>query len=236
MKKTIGIVGGMGPLATGDLFQKIVRVTDADCDQNHVHVCVDSNTEISDRTAAIICHGKNPVPEIVKSAVRLQGMGADVLVMPCNTAHYFYNEIIPFVDIPFLNMLDETADAILKKGIYKVGLLATDGTIQSGVYEKAFEVRGIEIEVPSVENQKYVMDLIYKGVKAGNLTMETKGFSNAIDELFDRGAQTLVLGCTELPVAFELYGFNYPNIDPTLVLASRAVQFVGAKIRENMRY
>lgn len=236
MKKTIGIVGGMGPLATGDLFQKIVRVTDADCDQNHVHVCVDSNTEISDRTAAIICHGKNPVPEIVKSAVRLQGMGADVLVMPCNTAHYFYNEIIPFVDIPFLNMLDETADAILKKGIYKVGLLATDGTIQSGVYEKAFEVCGIEIEVPSVENQKYVMDLIYKGVKAGNLTMETKGFSNAIDELFDRGAQTLVLGCTELPVAFELYGFNYPNIDPTLVLASRAVQFVGAKIRENMRY
>ena len=109
MKKTIGIVGGMGPLATCDLFKKIVEITDAACDQYHVRVCIDSNTEISDRTAAILSGGKNPVPELVKSAVRLQGMGADVLIMPCNTAHYFYNQLVPFVDTPFLNMLEETA-------------------------------------------------------------------------------------------------------------------------------
>ena len=139
MRKTIGILGGMGPLATCDLFSKITQITDASCDQEHVRICIDSNTEISDRTNAIIHHGKDPVPEMVKSAVRLQGLGADVLIMPCNTAHYFYDRILPFVDIPFLSMIDETAKVISDRGLRKIGLLATDGTLQTAVYEKAFK-------------------------------------------------------------------------------------------------
>lgn len=95
MRKTIGILGGMGPLATCDLFSKIIQITDASCDQEHVRICIVNNTEISDRTNAIIRHGKDPVPEMVKSAVRLQSFGADVLIMPCNTAHYFYDRILP---------------------------------------------------------------------------------------------------------------------------------------------
>ena len=126
MKKTIGIVGGMGPLATSDLFRKIVEITDAASDQEHVRVCIDNNTEIPDRTAAILKGGEDPVPEMVKSAVRLQGMGADVLIMPCNTAHYFYDRLTPFVDTPFLNMIEETAKEIKRRGIKKAGLLATD--------------------------------------------------------------------------------------------------------------
>ena len=232
MRKTIGVLGGMGPLATCDLFSKITQITDASCDQEHVRICIDSNTEISDRTNAIIHHGKDPVPEMVKSAVRLQGLGADVLIMPCNTAHYFYDRILPFVDIPFLSMIDETAKVISDRGLRKIGLLATDGTLQTAVYEKAFKKRGISIVVPPPENQVHIMDLIYNGVKAGNKEIDTKPTKKTIEDLFRKGAQTLVLGCTELPVAFDLYGFDYPKTDPTLILASRAVQFVGAKVKK----
>ena len=232
MRKTIGILGGMGPLATCDLFSKIIQITDASCDQEHVRICIDNNTEISDRTNAIIRHGKDPVPEMVKSAVRLQSFGADVLIMPCNTAHYFYDRILPFVDIPFLSMIDETAKIISDRGLRKVGLLATDGTLQTAVYEKAFKKRGISIMVPPPENQVHIMDLIYNGVKAGNKEIDTKPTKKTIEDLFRKGAQTLVLGCTELPVAFDLYGFDYPKTDPTLILASRAVQFVGAKVKK----
>ena len=232
MRKTIGILGGMGPLATCDLFSKITQITDASCDQEHVRICIDSNTEIPDRTNAIIRHGKDPVPEMVKSAVLLQGLGADVLIMPCNTAHYFYDRILPFVDIPFLSMIDETAKVISDRGLRKIGLLATDGTLQTAVYEKAFKKRGISIVVPPPENQVHIMDLIYNGVKAGNKEIDTKPTKKTIEDLFRKGAQTLVLGCTELPVAFDLYGFDYPKTDPTLILASRAVQFVGAKVKK----
>lgn len=236
MKKTIGILGGMGPLATSDLFRKIVEITDASCDQEHVRVCIDNNTEIPDRTAAILSGGKNPVPEMVKSAVRLQGMGADVLIMPCNTAHYFYSKITPFVDTPFLNMIEETAKEIKRRGIKKVGLMATDGTCRSGVYGNVFEAEGIEMCTPSPENQQAVMDIIYKGVKAGNLSIDLTGFYAAMDELFAAGAEVLVLGCTELPVAFDLFHIDKPNIDPTLVLAAAAVRFVGAKVKEEVGY
>lgn len=236
MKKTIGIVGGMGPLATCDLFKKIVEITDASCDQEHVRVCIDNNTEIADRTAAILKGGKDPVPEMVKSAVRLQGMGADVLIMPCNTAHYFYNRIVPFVDTPFLNMIEETAKEIKRRGIKKVGLMATDGTCQSGVYKHVFDAQGIEMCMPSPENQQAVMDVIYKGVKAGNLSIDLSGFYQAMDELFAGGAELLVLGCTELPVAFDLFHIDKPNIDPTMVLAAAAVRFVGARVKEEVGY
>ena len=114
MKNTIGIVGGMGPLATCDLFRKIIEVTEAGSDQEHVRVVIDSNTEIPDRTAAILAGGKDPVPELRKSASHLVSIGADLLIMPCNTAHYFYDQVAPTVEVPFLHMIRETA-ACLKR-------------------------------------------------------------------------------------------------------------------------
>ncbi|MCD7864172.1 MAG: amino acid racemase [Lachnospiraceae bacterium] len=236
MTKTIGILGGMGPLATCDLFHKIIDITDAGCDQEHVCVCIDSNSAIADRTKAILEGGEDPVPEMVKSAVRLQSMGADVLIMPCNTAHYFYDRIVPFLDIPMLHMIRETVKTVRQRGLTKVGLLATDGTCRSGVYETAFHAEGIEMYVPSPARQQAVMDVTYKGVKAGNLSIDLTGFYAAMDELFDQGAQTLILGCTELPVAFDLFHIDRPSIDPTMVLAAAAVCFVGANVKEDAGY
>ncbi len=236
MKKTIGILGGMGPLATCDLYEKVIQVTKAGKDQEHVRVCVDGNTEIPDRTEAILHNGKDPLPELVRSAVRLESMGANVLIMPCNTAHYYYSKILPFVKVPFLNMLEETADAAAKMGITAAGLLATDGTLQSGVYEKAFRKKNISLVLPTEEEQKSVMEIIYSGVKAGNNQMDTGNFERTMENLLKRGAQVLILGCTELPVAFSKWNFRQPALDPTLVLASRAVQYIGAEVKNEMRY
>jgi len=226
MQKSIGIIGGMGSLATCDLFKKIINMTDAKSDQEHIHICIDCNTKIPDRTKAILGGGENPIPEMVRSGVRLQSMGADGLVMPCNTAHYFYDKITPFFDIPLLNMLKETVKEIKNRGIRKIGLLATDGTIQSGVYHTALADAGIDLITPSPIKQRSVMDVIYNGIKASNRNINLNEFYRTIDEVFEDGAEILVLGCTELPVAFELFHIERPSIDPTSVLAAAAIRFV----------
>lgn len=226
MHKSIGIIGGMGAAATCDLFKKIIHMTDAKSDQEHIHVFIDSNTNIPDRTKAILGGGTDPVPEMVRSGIRLQSMGADVLIMPCNTAHYFYDKITPFFDIPLLNMLKVTAHEIQKRQLSKVGLLATDGTIQSGVYHAVLAEAGIDAVIPSPRKQASVMAVIYNGIKASNRNIDLAGFYDAIDELFKKGAEILILGCTELPVAFELFHIDRPAIDPTTVLAAAAIQFV----------
>lgn len=229
-KKVIGIIGGMGPLATADLFTKIVSNTKAECDQKHIRVFIDNNTNIPDRTAAILRGGDDPVPALSESAKLLQSMGADFLIMPCNTAHYFYDYVQKSVDIPVLHMIEKTRDALTKKGVRKAGLLATDGTIQSGIYQKVFDNSGIELIKPEADGQKHIMDLIYKGVKAGEMNFDTKNVCTVLDNLAEKGAEVLILGCTELPVAEKIYGLNYVTCDPTLELAKAAIEFAGYEV------
>ena len=232
--KTIGIIGGMGPMATVDLFRKIVDLTDSDTDRNHLRVVIDSNTNIADRTAAILHGGEDPLPEMVRAALNLERSGADVLVMGCNTAHYFYPEICRFVHTPFLNMLEETAKEAKAKGYCAVALLATDGTVHSGVYARAFEKAGVELLEPDEEGQREVMALIYEGIKAGKTRWNTEKITAALDRLAGRGAKAVVLGCTELPLAFPQYGIQspLPLLDPTEILAKSAITFVGGKLRK----
>ena len=148
-KKTIGILGGMGPLATADLCRKITLHTIAATDQEHPRVVIDSNTDIADRTAALLHGGADPVPEMAKSARRLESIGADFLVMPCNTAHCFYDPVAAAGAIPVLHMIVLTRDALLSHGVKTAGLLATDGTIETGVYQKTFAGSGVELLTPS---------------------------------------------------------------------------------------
>lgn len=231
--RTIGILGGMGPLATVDLFRRIVEMADSPNDQGHPRVLIDSNTNISDRTAAILNGGADPLPEMVRAALLLERGGADVLIMGCNTAHYFYPEICRFVHVPFLNMLEETAKAALDKGFGSVGLLATDGTIRSGVYAREFERHGIELLTPGPEGQKALMEMIYSGVKAGKTSWPTGAVAQVLSDLAGRGARAAVLGCTELPLALENYRIEspLPLLDPTAILAKSALAAVGSKIR-----
>ena len=231
MKQIVGIIGGMGPLATCDLMEKIIQYTDAKSDQEHIHICVDSNTEIPDRTKAILEHGKNPVPEMVKSALKLESMGANVLIMPCNTAHYFYNQLLSFVDVPILHMLKETAFTLKQLGVERVGVLATNGTRKSGIYEKILKEYGIETIYPSVEGQQLLMTMIYDYIKAGKTNLCELPVQKLLDEMYQKGAQKLILGCTELPVAFQSLGIKENTIDPTTVLAKAAIKAVGGRVK-----
>ncbi len=231
MKKTIGIIGGMGSLATCDIMQKIISLTDAATDQDYLHLVVDCNTKIPDRTKAILGTGVSPVPQMVRSGIRLQAMGADVLIMPCNTAHYFYKSLVPYFDIPLLNMIEETISYLKTTGIHKAGLLATTGTISSKIYQLAAKDSKLELLTPSENGQKSVMDIIYKGVKAGKRDFPINTFCDTANKLLEDGAQTLILGCTELPLAMEMYHLNYPVTDPTKLLAKAAIHYCGGVIR-----
>ena len=227
MKRTIGILGGMGPLATADLFRKITIHTKAQKDQEHPRVCIDSNTEIPDRTAALLEGGEGPLSELIKSAQGLQQLGAEVIIVPCNTAHAFLPQVQEAVDVPFLHMIDLTRDALVKRGIRKAGLLATTGTLRTGIYQQRFASTGIELLLPDEEDHAAIMGVIYDGVKAGNYAYDASAFRAVCEKLMARGAETLILGCTELPIAAEMYQLPYDFTDPTLELALGAIRFVG---------
>lgn len=244
-KKTIGILGGMGPLATADLFKKIIELTDAAKDQDHVRVIIDSNTNIPDRTAAILHGGADPVPALTESARLLEKAGASFLIMPCNTAHYFYKDICAAVNIPVISIIEETAKKVKESGYDTVLILATDGTIQSKVYEKVFDAHGITSVYPDPVTQKGVMDIIYKGVKAGITdlsgedeisvllkedTARLNSFIKKTSEEFG-GKVITALACTELPMAKDLYGFEGIFTDPTENLAKAAVLAAGCRVK-----
>jgi len=154
-QKIIGILGGMGPEATIDLFYKIVKLTHVEKDQDHFRIIIDNNPKISDRTDAIIGNGKDPLPELVITAKNLEKAGADFIIMPCNTAHYFISQIKENINIPILNMIEETA--IYVKAIFpsfkKVCLFATKGTYKTKLYEKFFSSKNIEILIPELPEQ-----------------------------------------------------------------------------------
>lgn len=225
MKKIIGVIGGMGPLATSDLFNKLVRSTVAASDNEHPHVIIDSNTNIPDRTAAILGHGESPLPQLIKSAQLLQNACADFLIMPCNTAHYFLPQLQSAVSIPILNMLEITLTELKRQSITAAGLLATDGTMQTRIYENLLEGSGITVHKLDSASQAELMRMIYS-LKAGHCEFNRAILIAGLDALITAGAQTLILGCTELPIAFAENNLSYyPLIDPTLLLALQALAF-----------
>ena len=129
-------------------------------------------------------------------------------------------------------MIAITRDALKSRGVKCAGLLATDGTVQTGIYQRTFEGSGVELLTPdNTEDQSAVMDIIYNGVKAGDLTHDATAFRSACEHLLARGAEVLILGCTELPPAFDIYHLDYPNVDPTLELALAAVCAAGCETK-----
>ena len=231
MGKTIGIIGGMGPEAACDLMNKIIASTDAHTDQEHIHICLDSDPSIPDRTAAIVQNGESPVEAVVQSGLRLEKMGAQVLVMACNTIHYYYDELAARFSVPLIHIPDETAKELSRMGVKKAGILATDGTVHGGVYDRALEKYGIEPVYPDTDGQKAVMKLCYECVKA----RQSEGAAECVDALISqmkaKGAQVLVPACTELPLIFEKLDRMDGCVDPTRIAARAAVRLSGAKLK-----
>lgn len=230
--KTIGIMGGMGPLAAAKLFERIVILTKADCDNEHIPIIIDNNTNTPDRTQAILNNGDNPIFELVRSALRLELMGADAIVIACNTAHYFYEEIVKFVKVPVINMVEETAKYIIKNNpaLKCAGLLATEGTCKSGVYKSIFEKHGLELVVPEFEEQKHITELIY-GIKSGREDINPEDTRKVVSALRKKGAEVIILGCTELPIAFHMFDISDSYVDSLEVLAISAIAYAEKEIR-----
>lgn len=233
MKKSIGILGGMGPMATADLFQKIVSQTAANRDGDHIRIYIDSNASIPDRTAAILQGGPDPVPAMTDSLRKLEACGADCVIMPCNTAHYFLPRLEPLTDLPFLSMIEAAARACRTRfPEAKAAILATSGTLAAGLYQDALAAQGVPFLVPDEAEREKLMEVIYQGVKAGAPPEAYRAaFLSAIENLTRRGAGCFLLACTELPLAFRSLGLSLPHIDPTEELAKTAIRFCGYPLK-----
>jgi len=222
----LGILGGMGPMATSDFFRKVIEMTDASKDQEHIHVLIDNNTEIPDRTGFILNHGEDPRREMVRTAIKLEMMGADLIAMPCNTAHYFYKDINSYTDIPVVNMIEETAKYVSTQMPEQKTflLLATTGTYESKVYENIFEKFGLSILQPEESAKQIVMDWIYQ-VKAGKIEATPDSFKEIVDGVSMGAEVPVILGCTELPVLVQMLQLEGIFVDPTKVLAEKCVAY-----------
>lgn len=230
-KKTLGIIGGMGPLATADLFYKILSFTDADCDEEHIHILIDNNPKVPDRTKAVLAGSDEPFAYILKTAKRLEDMGADILLIPCNTSHVYYERLCESLRVPVINMIAETARRVAHMGVSKAGLLATSGTLFARLYDDELEKYGVEAVRPSKAGQQEIMDMIYCGIKGGSASYDISAVKSELSRMTDGGAETFILGCTELPIAFEKYGIEFPAVDPTQILAKAGIEKAGYSVK-----
>ncbi|MBL4892383.1 MAG: aspartate/glutamate racemase family protein [Rhizobiaceae bacterium] len=230
----IGIVGGVGPAATIDFMSKLVNATEAECDQDHVKLLVEQNPQIPDRTLNLIADGVDPTLALYSTCKKLEAGGADLIAIPCNTAHAYVDRIQRHLNIPIVNILTETITYIQKHHpeICKVGILATSGTIASGLYQEALFAENMMPIVPNANIQSKVMEAIYgdKGVKAGFINgLCLQNIKEAISALTDAGAEGIILGCTELPLIAPVTKSNRLPIlfDPTQILAQKCIEFSG---------
>jgi len=230
---TAGILGGMGPAATVDLMQRIIDLTPAQDDRDHLHLLVDNNPQVPSRIAALIDGtGTSPVPALRSMAEGLERAGADFLVMPCNTAHYYHTEIADAVAIPFLDLRAIVAGNLQDAGtVSRVGLLASTALGIIELYEPFLDAGGMSLVYPRQEQQDELMTLI-RGVKAGR--QDLKGvdtLQRAADSLTAAGVDALLIACTELSVLRSGLATPVPVFDAADLLARAVVAYAAGYAR-----
>ena len=229
----LGVLGGMGPQATNTFYQFVIDRTDAATDQEHVNALILSDSGMPDRTGAILGteeERRAVFQRLVADAKLLEGAGCTVIAVPCNTSHFFLDQVQKEISIPILHMIRETAKALHAQGRTRPGILATDGTIQTGLYQKEFAALGIQAVVPTPPAQKLVMSLIYDDVKAGR-DGDPQKFAAVHRDLEAQGCDCGVLACTELSVFADKHHLPPFYTDAMAVLAERAVQACGRPLR-----
>ncbi|WP_169763847.1 aspartate/glutamate racemase family protein [Campylobacter mucosalis] len=222
--KTIGILGGMGPQATIDLYQKIVSLTPASSDQEHLHVVIDSYSQIEDRTKFIMGEGVSPLPKLLEAANRLKNAGCDAIIISCNTAHFFAPQIEEQTGVKILYISKIAVDAVQREypNAKNVAVIATSGTKKGEVYDRILRERGLNSVSFTNAQQEALMDCIYKGVKAGK-TDEYVGLFN--ETIASIEADVYIAACTEIPLLLPTLDKPYKFIDATLELAKYAVNY-----------
>jgi len=230
LTKPIGVLGGMGPLATQLFYGMVIANTKASRDQDHIDLIILNHASLPDRTEALLSNNTKPLLDLLLADCKfLENSGVSHIVIPCNTAHYFVDQLQAEIKTPIINMIREVVGGIkeAKNEGTKVGILATDGTVRLGVYQKELERAGLVAVLPSEENQKRVMKIIYEGIKNGG-EINYKDFEKIEKEILDAGCEHAIMGCTELSVFMDMYDMEQGfYIDAMKVLALKAISAAG---------
>lgn len=225
--RTIGVLGGMGPAATLDFHAKVLAACQAGRDQDHIRLIIDSNPAVPDRGAALRGEGPSPGPALAAMAQGLEGAGAEVLVMPCNTAHVWADEIRAATRLPFIDLIEATAEAAVHAvpGLKRAGVLGTTGCLDAGLYHRAFAAHSAGVLAPEAGEQAALMALIGR-LKSGDAGARVRGgMAELAGALVERGAEVVIAGCTEVPLALSAQETGAPLISSTDVLVARALAF-----------
>lgn len=223
----LGILGGLGPMASAYFYEMITAHTKASKDQDHIDILLSSRASTPDRTDFIMGRSDtSPLPVMIEDARYLESCHVAAIVIPCNTAHYFIEELRRSVSIPMPSIITETVHHLRHTGRKKVGILATEGTVSTNTYQMECYENGISWEIPSPENQALLMELIYDCVKKG-IPADRDKFYKVVDELVEKGCDSLILGCTELSVINRQLGGDPRFVDSLEVLAYTAIKMCG---------
>ena len=225
-KLVVGVLGGMGPDATIDFMSKVVEMTTARKDQDHIRMLVDHNPTVPDRQNTSPEQRQAVMETLADMAVGLEEAGADFLVMPCNTAHAFLDEALDRISIPFINIVRETVNAVreAESEANSVGMLAANACLEAGLYQAELHNAGLRVLKPSVNEQATVMQLIYR-IKGGDQgSGVAHEMENRANSLIQRGADVIIGGCTEVPLVLSTSNLSVPFVSSTEVLARRTVE------------
>lgn len=225
-EKVVGILGGMGPLATIDIFSKIVKATPAKKDWEHLRIIIDNNPKIPSRTRAVILGEESPLSAMIETARNLERAGANFIILPCNSAHFYFNDLQSAVNVPILNIIEITANFLAQNpnNFKTVGVLGGLVTIDKRLYETPLKNHDITMIVPDEENQKIVSSVI-EGIKIGKSEDSlVKDIAAVSKTLAVKGAQCVILACTELSILLDGKSIGIPMIDANVLLAEEAVK------------
>ncbi len=228
----LGIIGGMGPEATELLYHKIIKHTEAYCDQEHIDMIILNHASVPDRTKAILEGKEDDVISVLKKDIRLlEGCGVSYIAIPCNTSHCFFEKLKEDSDVDIINMVEETVSDIALKGRKKAGIMCTEGTLKMGLYQKECIKRNIEYVEPDEEIKKLTMDIIYEQIKKGEKG-NLEDFSKVTGWFKSKGCDCVLIACTELSVIISNYDIKDDFLSDALdILALKAVKAAGGKIR-----
>lgn len=232
--KKLGVIGGLGPMATALFIKMVIEMTDAESDQDHIEMVIYNCPQIPDRTSYIL--GKttlSPVPDLIRIGRKLTMEGVDLIAVPCVTASYFYEELAAGLSVPVIDIPGEVCSCLKRRNIQCAGLMATSGTIAGGVFQKALAESGYDLILPDAGIQEDIMHIIYENVKA-NRPVELERFDRAARQLKEAGAESIILGCTELSVVRENCSLGPEYLDVMRVLAKSAVERCGRLRKEYM--
>lgn len=222
--KRLGVIGGLGPMATAYFMELLTRMSDAETDQDHMEVLIYSRPSIPDRTRYILGESEeSPLPDMVSAGETLREAGADLLAVPCVTAHYFHEDLERMLGIPVINGVADTVSCLLREKKNCAGIMGTDGTIRSGLLQNVLQTAGIRSIVPKESFQKKVMAMVYDEIKAGR-PVDMEKFRQVSEELFEEGAEVVLLACTELSLIRKEHTLAAGYLDILEVIARSAVE------------